>query len=114
MWQDLEDAAWDHMQAGNTVQAAIAARLAIAAEPNAIDCYVILAQASDVLGQKQAYAREAIRLGVTVFRQRDQKRSVGELSILVGSGNAPLHARALHLVTRFVGRPSSRSPGRSD
>ena len=69
MWQDLEDAAWDHMNAGNKVKAAIAARLAISKEPNAIDCYVILAQASDVLGQKLAYAREAIRLGEQTFAE---------------------------------------------
>lgn len=67
MWQELEDLAWDHLAAGNLGQAVVVARKAIAAEPDAIDCYVILAQASDILGQRQAYAREAVRLGEQAF-----------------------------------------------
>lgn len=67
-YQELEDFAWDKMEVGDLHGAKEAALRAIELEPDTIDSYVILAQASGVLGQKQAYAREAVRLGEIEFR----------------------------------------------
>jgi hypothetical protein len=62
-YQELEDFAWDRMEVDDLRGATDAALRAIKLEPDTIDSYVILAQAAAVLGQKQAYAREAVRLG---------------------------------------------------
>ncbi|PTX62397.1 hypothetical protein C8N31_11916 [Sulfitobacter mediterraneus] len=67
-YQELEDFAWDRMEVGDLRGAADAALKAIKLEPDKIDSYVILAQAAGVLGQKQAYAREAVRLGEIEFK----------------------------------------------
>lgn len=67
-YQELEDFAWDRMEVGDLRGATDAALRAIKLEPDTIDSYVILAQAAAVLGQKQAYAREAVRLGEIEFK----------------------------------------------
>lgn len=67
-YQELEDFAWDKMEVGDFRGATDAALRAIKLEPDTIDSYVILAQAAAVLGQKQAYAREAVRLGEIEFK----------------------------------------------
>lgn len=67
-YQEQEDFAWDRMEVRDLGGATEAALRAIELEPDTIDSYVILAQASGVLGQKQAYAREAVRLGEIEFR----------------------------------------------
>ncbi|GIT93139.1 hypothetical protein JANAI62_35770 [Jannaschia pagri] len=68
-WQEFEDLAWGKLEVGDHTGARHAALKAIALEPDAIDCYVILAQLAHVVGQKQAYAREAVRLGEVEFEQ---------------------------------------------
>ncbi|MCG7493056.1 hypothetical protein [Thalassobius sp. Cn5-15] len=67
-YQELEDFAWDRMEVDDLRGATDAALRAIKLEPDTIDSYVILAQAAAVLGQKQAYAREAVRLGEIEFK----------------------------------------------
>lgn len=67
MWQDIEDDAWDLLGAGEPDLARQKALLAIRIEPNAIDSYVIIAQVSDILGEKIAFSREAVRLGEVRF-----------------------------------------------
>ena len=67
MWQDIEDEAWEYMNQGQHALARQRALKAIDLEPNAIDCYVILGQASEVLGEKIAFAREAVRLGEVLW-----------------------------------------------
>ena len=66
-WEELEDQAWEWLEAGDREKACRAARLAIKSEPNSIDSYVVLAQASDVLGETIAFSREAVRLGEILF-----------------------------------------------
>ncbi len=67
-WQELEDLAWDRLEVGKMREATDAALNAICLEPDAVDSYVILAQTSNVLGQKQAFARESVRLGELEFK----------------------------------------------
>jgi tetratricopeptide (TPR) repeat protein len=67
-WQDMEDQAWDEVSAGNYDTAARLARNAIRIEPNAIDCYNILAQGTDLTGERIAFAKEGVRLGEIQFK----------------------------------------------
>lgn len=67
-WRDMEDQAWDEISMGNHSAAARLARNAIRIEPNAIDCYNILTQATDLTGEKIAFAKEAVRLGEIQFK----------------------------------------------
>lgn len=66
-WQDMEDQAWDEVSAGHYGAAARLARNAIRIEPNAIDSYNILAQSTELIGEKIAFAKEAVRLGEIQF-----------------------------------------------
>jgi|GEM_PF-7093658 Tfp pilus assembly protein PilF len=67
-WQDMEDQAWGEISMGNYDAAARLARNAIRIEPNAIDSYNILAQSTELIGEKIAFAKEAVRLGEIQFR----------------------------------------------
>ena len=67
-WQDMEDQAWEEISAGNYDAATRLARNAMRIEPNAIDCYNILAQATDLVGEQIAFAKEAVRLGEIQFK----------------------------------------------
>lgn len=67
-WQDMEDQAWDAISAGAFDNAIRLARNAIRIEPNAIDSYNILAQATELIGEKIAFAKEAVRLGEVLLK----------------------------------------------
>lgn len=66
-WQEMEDQAWDEISVGNFDEAARLARNAVRIEPNAIDSYNILSQATELIGVKLAFAKEAVRLGEIQF-----------------------------------------------
>lgn len=66
-WEDLENQAREWLEVGDRERACRAARLAIEFEPNSVDSYVVLAQASDVMGERIAFSREAVRLGEILF-----------------------------------------------
>lgn len=67
-WQEMEDQAWDALSAGNHDTATRLARNVVRLEPNAIDSYNILCQTTDLIGEKIAFAKEAVRLGEIQFR----------------------------------------------
>ncbi len=79
-WQDLESDAWELLAAGTSDVAAFLARQAIEIEPNAIDCYNILSNATDVSGEKIAFSREAVRLGEIILADEIKSAPNGEIT----------------------------------
>ncbi|MXZ22737.1 MAG: hypothetical protein F4Y84_19455 [Caldilineaceae bacterium SB0665_bin_25] len=78
MWQEIEDEAWEYVDAGEMEQARLAALRVIQMQPDAIDSYVILARTSNTLGEKIAFAREAVRLGEIRFADEIEAAPSGD------------------------------------
>lgn len=97
-WQEMEDEAWERMRVGDVDEAMRLARNAIRLNPDAIDSYVIIAQATDVPGEKIAFAREGVRIGQDIFAKELEVAPNDEFVFWSALETRP-YMRALHTLS---------------
>lgn len=87
------DAAWAAIDSGGTETAAIHARRALKVAPNEIDAYVVLAEVAATAAERQAFLREAVRIGAQEWAGRFKRPA--DTSFWLALGTRP-YMRAVH------------------